>query len=582
MPPKPKRTKPDRRAVAVVGPGWVQVRSDRTPNQFDRRAFNVTTALDILRIVEAVPLGHPNSAVQVWVLAEHVTALGLEFRPDPNQSHKHQRADVERQLAKAGKPFLASAIDAGWTLQGNGLGARATFSRTDVDGKMRSVAIVLEPYQWLLDGKGAGVTGQDGTVTELDLDPVRRAAQIIERIEVVDELLDVLPLATPALAATKLLDRDQVIARAARKRGAPMIDAKGRKLHRPIDEAGVIPKLDGRAGIGSNDVFPATNWWRQPTKAEIENATWAIQLDQRWAYPYAVNELWLGYGTPRWVDGEEAQKLAWKLATDADRQVFALWRAQPPTWDEKHIFPPHPDFTNANGVLAWLFPPTLKILTGDPDNFGGGYTIEHLNISGAWVWPESGQMLQRLYKSAKKCWDHLNDPANDNPALKAWLESFGKNSVRAAIGRHASKFAQDDADPDKRDRPKPWRYQPIWWPAATAATTARLWWQAQRIRAKHYVWPIQAATDSLTYLVDDEQLAALEDADDKRLGILKVDKVQPFMPDVADELRERLSELRGSSPNRILWPPEAKGQADAADQDSDQDYELDETDEEVE
>jgi hypothetical protein len=550
MPPtNAKRpSRPRTRPVAVIGPGWVQIRAD-DPTKYDRRAIDVRTAWDALRIADAVPLAHPVSAVQMWVLAEHVTALGLEYRPDPNLSRKRQRADIEKHLAKAGQAFVDAAIERGWTLQGKGLGARATFSRTDVDGKLRSVVIVLEPYQWLLDSKGSGVTGEDGTPTELDLDPEIRAAQIIRRVEVVDELLGVLPLATPALAATKLLDRDQYIARAAQNRGASTTDAAGRKRHRVLDQPGVIPKLDGRAGIAA-EVFPAIGWWRQPTADEIKHATFAVQLDQRWAYPYTCNELWVGYGAPRWADRDEANDLAMRLATDTDRKIFALWRSQPPTWDERRIFPPHPDLANANGPLAWLFPPTLKILTGDPDAFGGGFDLDTLDISGAWVWPESGQVLQRLYKAAKACWDYTSDPEHQkaDPVLTDWLRGFGKTAVRAAVGRYASPFA-----------------------AADAESGGKPWWQAQRLFSKHFIWPIQAATDSLTYLVDDEVFAALDEADDGRLGILKIDKVELFAAGDQDELRAELAELKGRSPNRVLWPP--KTAVAAADVDEGQDHE---------
>lgn len=563
MPPPP-RTEQKKHSVAVIGPGWVQVGADR-------RKVDVRSAWQAIRIAESVPLDHPNSAIQMWILAEQVSALGLEVYPeDTDASPQSQRTSVERQLAVAGEPFLAEAIGKGWRIDSRGLGPRTTLINDS-----RWVQLVLEPYQWIHDSRSDAVAGDDETTTALAADPITRAAQIIKRVEVADSLFGVLPMSTPALTGQKILDVHYQRKEKAKRAGRTSINAAGRNLQRIITEPGVLPEMDGRAGL-KGEVVPATTWWRQPTKSEVEAATFAIMLDQRMSYVAQCSSLVLGIGEPKWIDANEAIELAERVR-DGDNEAkntFAVWRCEPTVhtvWGDPQMFPPHPDLRN-DSAPTWAPPPTMKILVASEDDFGCAASLKDIGVTGAYLWPDAGRMLEPLYKAVQKAHAQVRameaDPALDDPALRAWLTRFGKSVGRATIGRLASEWGRNDAYPDEetKRRGKPWRYQPIMWETSKAACTGKLWWQASMLKRKFGIRPVQAATDSLTYLVDDDTAAALEAADDGRLGILKVDKVALLMPGVADGARAELLQLGGRRPNQIIPWHEEDLLRDAADE----------------
>ncbi|MBO0879037.1 MAG: hypothetical protein J2P17_01360 [Mycobacterium sp.] len=587
--------------VAVVGPGWVQAVGQR-------KALEVAEALDVLRLVDFIPLGHRLSAPQIWFLSEVVSRLGMEFYPaDPDAPTSARAESVEKQLEVAGQEFLASAVQAGWVVQGEGLAPRTTLVKSDPVNprSWRAVQLVLEPYQWIYDTRSDAVTGDDDAGTGLSEDPVVRADQIVRRIAAVDDLFEVLPASTPGATAAKLLDVKQQSKHRAARRGKTSIDAAGRNRQRLVTEPGVIPPLDGRAGIGG-EVFQALAWARHPSAEEIERARWAVLLDQRWAYPSVCRELWLGYGQPTWVETEQARELACARADKTNRQVFALWRCEPlkpDIWDpapegvrgwHPRIFAPHDDLRNPDGP-TWLFPTTVETLLKDRDQCGCAVDLADLNITGAWVWPAAGRMLEPWYKAELKTVTRLramDDPTGDldddqrawlnqfgmlpdgtiNQDLRTWLTRFAKSVGRAGIGRLNSDVARRNAtDPHN---PKPWRYQPVWWEAVKAACAAKLWEQGARLASKYGIWPIQASTDGMVYLIDHDTMSALEDDElqDQRLGVLKLDKLALLEPGVAeaDQARERLARLGGRRPTEVItWYDGPEPTLDTTDDDED-------------
>jgi hypothetical protein len=525
--------------VAVVGPGWIKIGDIR-------RDWDLRNAWHAIRVLETVPLGHPNSAPQMWFLGEQLAELGLYVQPEnPRASEKTQRASIERQLIERGSAFLAPALAEGWELTGPGLGARTTLTRR-VGHELRSLSIVLEPYQWLHDRRGDAVAGSADTA--LADDPETRADQIIRRTETINELLKVLPMSTPAGTAHKLMDVLQLSKRSQERRGVKAVDAAGRQRLRIITEQGVVPPLDSRAGL-KGEVMPALGWWREAADHEVAAATWVVQLDQRWSYPAQCNELWLGYGTPTQVDAPEALALAEKLARGDDPDhTFALWRCDPARdwrqlWGDGRMFPPHQDLQNPDNA-TWVLPPTMQLLLTDRDHHGCGLHLEELGITGAWVWPDSGRMLEPMYRATQRAWAHIGQLADRDADLKDWLTRFIKGMGRGGLGYVASKYAE-------QEKRKPWRYQPIWWEAIKAASAAKLWRQMSTLTELYKIWPLQVATDAVICLVDDDTLQRLEDYDDgTRLGVLKIDKVA--LLELAPETGQELVALAGRRPQQVI------------------------------
>lgn len=579
--------------AAVVGPGWVQIGNVR-------RDWNPTTAWHLIRIAffaaqkQGVLLDHSaarESPPQIWLLAEKLEQLGLDMEPDGAYTAEQvvaagSRADldergfaakrVQRWLESSG--FLDEAFSQGWRRRGESP-ARITLA----DGSARSgglrLALVLEPLQWVSDTRETGVAAG---LEAID-DPQVRAEVILRRLSTVDEWFGALPLSTPARMGVRILDQHQARARANAKRGNSTNKA-GANTAPIVSEAGVVPGVDGRAGlqhhgansatVGAGRLSPPLSWHRAPTSREVEEVEYVVQVDQRMAYPAACNNVLLGYGQPEWVEAEAAQELASQTVTRQAGQspVFAMWRCHNERgWEE--VFPdarmpaPHDDLRNPHAP-AWVFPSQMALLLteDDAEHAGAGLDVADLGVTGAWVWPAAGRMLEPLYRRIQPAWRHTaalyeHDPQDGHAG---WFEGYLKSIGRATAGYLLSGYAREDADPQQAN-PRPWRYQPIWWDALAAAASARLWRQINQLRHWFDIQPVEVDSDAVIYLLPDGQAHQWLDAQqhDTRLGKLRIKNIALCLDGVAEweTNQQALHQLGGRRVSQVLsWHGDSDAQ----------------------
>lgn len=530
----PARRRPpiaDVKSVAVVAPDWVQIGTDRY-------RFEVATAADIVRVAKA--LHHPASVPQVWLLAETCSKLGLEFYPtDVNASRSAQIEDMERQLREstAGAEFLRPALESGWSCKGH-VEPWTLLSQENRSSGGRLIHLVLEPYAWVYDDQENSITGAEGTETALDEDMQVRADQLIERIGWVSQHLGVLPDSNASRTMQRVFDVDRRQKLRKLKAGERATDKNGRARLRVVEGAGVVPEMDGRAGI-NQEVEPELLWYRRPTDHEIEQAEVALLLDQRAAYPASCSNLVLPLGEPRLLNAEEAIEIS-----DRAETLFGLWRfvATDP-WPEPRMFPIHPDL-NRPGDIGWMTARVLSMALKPEDENGAGLTLGQLGITGAYVWENSGRMLEpwyETYRPARIAAEQISDPG-----LRGVMTTLVKEGGKGFIGKFSYVRPGQNTN-------RPWLHQHLWRQGIIGATRARLSRQTKAIARRHNVWPVYARTDAVLYLCSAEIADALVNEgglafDNGRNGILREESRREIT--AAD--RKRLARLESGNVMKVL------------------------------
>lgn len=475
-------------AAAVVGPGFVQIGGRRW-------AFEVTSAAEILRI--ATQLKHNRSAPQIWVLTETCEELGLVTYPDDvNRTRKERITSVERNLAElpAGADFLAPALDEGWKAGRDGRLEPWTLLRSPQN---KIVHVILEPYTWMYDHDGRGVVADGGDddrdyPNAIDGPPEDRADEILRRVRWIADNLSVLPDSNPGRTVQRVIDADRrTKLKAADNDQTIKTDSAGRNRVRVATEAGHKPDMDGDAELSLDAVAPELVWPRIPARDEIDAAEVAIELDQRYAYLATLSNTVFGVGEPRWVNAEEA---VW--TAHEHKNWFGVLRCEPHTqWHEPRMFPPHPGMAGRPGP-SWIMGPTLDIGRDDEDKGGAGWNFEDFGVTGAYLWPDCGRLMEPFYTEMRTAL--LEAEQIEDPTLRAATIDHLKGGYKSLTGKW-----EDVAILDSGHRT--YRYQPMWRRQTIAATTARLFRQVRRIEMRHRgLWPVHAVTDGVWYLTTRE------------------------------------------------------------------------------
>ncbi|SFE69496.1 hypothetical protein SAMN04487819_1281, partial [Actinopolyspora alba] len=206
--------------------------------------------------------------------------------------------------------------------------------------------------------------------------------------------------------------------------------------------------------------------------------------------------------------------------------TFGVWRCQPRIpWHEPRLWPVHPHMRTRS--MVWAMGPTLDIARSDEDKGGAGWTLHDLNITGAWIWPDAGHLLEPLYNVVR-------------PALLA-SASIEDASLRGASAQHVSagyKALNGRFEYAKvLDSHQPWRWQPMWRRAIIAATRARLFRQVSKIARERDLWPVHSVTDSAWYLTTQATLTEWHQADNGNLGVLRPKRVHRLSEQDRDTLR---------------------------------------------
>lgn len=504
----------DYTGIAVIGPGWVQIGNTRW-------AYTVTTVNDIVRIRRK--LTHASSAPQIWMLGEVCLQLGLETYPDDvNVSTSAQIDSLKANLAElpAAAQFMSPAYDHGWA----SVLEPWTLLRSDNNTLTH---LVLEPYVWVYDQTGTGVTGVGASPRkdypyQLDGTPQQRSDELISRIQWLDTHLGVLPDSS----AGRTLERVQEKERKKKiKKGGPTTDKQGRIRNRYESQAGTLPEMDGVNGL--DDIEPELFHPRVPTQNEIDRAEVKVEMDQRAAYPASFKSALLGLGQPSWVDGED-EAAYW--ATDT-AHTFGVWCCRPRTdWHEPRLFPVHPRMTDSRGGSPlWVMGPTLDIACDDEDKGGAGMTMHDFGFVGAWIWPDAGHLLEPLYNIVRPALQQAD--TIEDETLRGASRQILSSGYKAFGGR--LEYV------DHLNSTRPWRYQPMWRRSIIATTRARLYRQVAKIARDRDLYPVHSVTDSAWYLTTRDVADAWQQQDNGNLGRLRPKTVEPL----TEEERAALSQL---------------------------------------
>lgn len=499
-------------AAAVVGPGWVQIGARRW-------SFEVSSAAEIVRIAEAIK--HDRSVPQIWVLTEVCEELGLVAGVENLDLTSSQRITaVERELAElpASAEFLAPAVKAGWEVGRNG----ELEPWTHMSGPNNKVVqLVLEPYTWMYDFRGRGVVAEGGDhraeyPNAIDGEPEDRADEILRRVRWISDQLGVLPDSNPTRTVQRMIDQDRKKRlRAARQEDKPKVTADGRNLVRVTTEAGRKPDLDGPAGDSLDELMPELVWSRIPSAEEIDGSEVVIEMDQRYSYLATLSNCTLGLGEPRWVSAEEA---IWTI--HEGKPWFGAVRCQfSAPWHEPRMFAPHPALSDRRPSPHWAMQPTLDIVLEDEDKGGAGWKLDDLGITGAYLWPDCGRLMEPFYKQMRPAL--LEAEQIEDPVLREATLGHLKAGYKSLTGKWEAQAIVDSGY--RTDR-----YQPMWRRQVFAATAARLFRQVRRNEQRHRgLWPVFANVDSAWYLTTRETAEKLRaETQDAKFGQLRPKRVR--------------------------------------------------------
>src|SRR5690606_39500293 len=137
----------------------------------------------------------------------------------------------------------------------------------------------------------------------------------------------------------------------------------------------------------------------------------------------------VGVGDPKWVSAEEAAR------TIAEgKPWFGVVRCQPRAkWHEPRMFPPHPAMDGRRPWPHWYMAPTIDIAHDDEDKGGAGWSLENFGITGAYLWPDCGRLMEPFYKNMRKAL--LKAEEIEDPALRAATRSEERRVGKAGRRR---------------------------------------------------------------------------------------------------------------------------------------------------
>ena len=454
-------------------------------------------------IGESLDVGHVAAPGLLVLTQSALDKLGV--MPDgqvltaPNADGQPATEDVvaTRILDHLGAQLQVLVSRDGWTVDGGRLMPWTVIRRGD-----RALRLVLEPFVWIWDRR----SDSPSPFTDLpdpDEDPAACWVELARRLDRIAQLLGA-PWSTSAgITGAALFDRIQ------RRR-----DRRGGRV---LDTAGVVPAL---TATGQQQLEGEINWPAAPhdpgdrpirpiAEAELDAAAAVHWYDRRGSYLAPAGGADLPMGDPREMDAAEAAAV---IAEHRWGKLPAgLWEITLPAWDEQQLPPPHPDQRRYGPVTRWVTSPTLRLLLDDQDAGGVGYTPEDLQIGPAWIWPESGRLLEPWYRQLREALLAARQQEPDGGPISRAI----KGVFTGYIGRMDSEFAARSA--------RPWHHQPVWRAIIIAAARSGLWRVLRRHQLATGRTPVQVHIDEVAYLSANTDAAVNPPAEDTgALGKLKV------------------------------------------------------------
>ncbi len=469
-----------------------------------KRTGPVDSVDKLAKLIDWASVAPKGASPQLWIVGLAACEL-LGWVIDPGSEDDADRTTLREracnELADAINATLEPLFAAGWKLRSERPGHLINLSNT-VGKTDTMLDIILEPYAWTLDTSGdhlgvLGTESEDPTrSTELPEEDLDAARELGRRLAWSVTHLGVLPSATAARTGAAVLD-------------AIRRERKKAKKGTVVDTPGPLPPLDGML---AGELEPVVLFTRLPREDDLDTAQTLVTIDQRASYLSSAGMLDFGYGTPRQVNGFEAED----LIRSAKTTPFGLYRVTLPPGDSLNLpqlLPlPHPHMEPATSVQTWVTAVSLDGLRSPVADGGAGLDLDDLALSEAWIYPHQARVLDKwaeVLRTARKVAVDTDDRA---------MKEFVGNCYKGYIGRMlnpamwASKWTAH-------------HHQPVWRAAIHAHARWRGRRAAMRIAAKYDRWPLRGVTDSWTYAIaEDENI----DDDSPYLGKMVIEKTAPL------------------------------------------------------
>lgn len=426
----------------------------------------------------AVPLHGNVHRVQVWITPEALQAMG--FTPE--------------LVAGLNKKKLEAAI-------GEFFGAEVSFSLSGwftckfpaVEGnKAREAEIVLMPLMHLDPSKARpadrGILGIEGTKTFVPEDETAIVKLVGDRVTWLFAGDEAMPSyrwsQVGAHQASKALEKVKADA----KHGAGIAFKKS-----PLPEE-----------IGRNGILPS-QWWRDDWTnprfdtaerlAAVGRGDRDIEIDQQSAYLPSAAGLYLGHGTPQWMDPDPA-------IFAVKQPKFGVFEIEVPPAEQlrngltDQLPLPHPHMKWDEPARFWATTPDVLQLLDVVGSGGAGLTINDIELHRAWVWPEHHQWLRTFA-------DRLRDRLVE--ARAAGRDDY----VDFLKAIYTSFFGRMSAVGEEGVWKYPWEHfqQPAWYAAIEAVTRHRAMRHAVRIAHDTGIYPYHVYRDAWYYCLPENRPA---------------------------------------------------------------------------
>ncbi|SIJ24853.1 Uncharacterised protein [Mycobacteroides abscessus subsp. abscessus] len=426
----------------------------------------------------AVPVHGNVHRVQVWITPEALQAMG--FTPE--------------LVAGLNKKKLEAAI-------GEFFGAEVSFSLSGwftckfpaVEGnKAREAEIVLMPLMHLDPSKARpadrGILGIEGTKTfvpEDETDIVKLVGDRVTWLFAGDEAMPSYRWSqVGAHQASKALEKVKADA----KHGAGIAFKKS-----PLPEE-----------IGRNGILPS-QWWRDDWTnprfdtaerlAAVGRGDRDIEIDQQSAYLPSAAGLYLGHGTPQWMDPDPA-------IFAVKQPKFGVFEIEVPPAEQlrngltDQLPLPHPHMKWDEPARFWATTPDVLQLLDVVGSGGAGLTINDIELHRAWVWPEHHQWLRTFA-------DRLRDRLVE--ARAAGRDDY----VDFLKAIYTSFFGRMSAVGEEGVWKYPWEHfqQPAWYAAIEAVTRHRAMRHAVRLARDTGIYPYHVYRDAWYYCLPENRPA---------------------------------------------------------------------------
>lgn len=275
-------------------------------------------------------------------------------------------------------------------------------------------------------------------------------------------------------------------------------------------------------------------WSRPVTDEERERMPFLHAYDRGGAHAAACSSVILGRG--------EATHHPDGAAFNA--KTPGMWRIEtPPAGDWRYPHPLSPlqraepriavpglSDDGAGGRPVWVSTPTLA------------YAIEleyQPHILEAWLWEDSGRLLEPWYKRLRDARTQLLDVAGDDPdSIAASGQAY--QILKGVYTRSIGTFGSVKVPRDQAGRLM-WHYRPGWRQAIVGTSRANLLRKIVKYGTATGRWPVAVVTDTVIYASDDPNPVTAFPGDPKDLGR----GLGKFRPERSGRLAEHEKYLTG-------------------------------------